>query len=278
LHTVRKLAMVSELRTAIASGELALHYQPQIDLRTGEANTVEALLRWHHPEHGVVSPGEFIMIAESTDLIHALTEWSIVEALSQSRRWQQNGFTPRIAVNLSARVLQDVSFPRKLKAMLATAQADPSRLELEITESAMMLDAARALRVVREVHALGVVLSIDDFGTGFSSLGYLRDLPVHALKLDRSFVMHLQHRAEDRVIVDSTVQMAHALKLQVVAEGVETRWAADYLRAAGFDYAQGFLFSGALSSTECERWMRKFNASVPAASSSDSEYADRRAG
>jgi diguanylate cyclase (GGDEF)-like protein/PAS domain S-box-containing protein len=277
-HTVRKLAMVSELRAAVAAGELALHYQPQVDLRTGKSSAVEALLRWHHPEHGVVSPGEFILIAESTDLIHALTEWSIVEALAQSRRWQQNGFTPRIAVNLSARVLQDVSFPQKLEAMLATAQADPALLELEITESAMMLDVARALRVVREVHALGVLLSIDDFGTGFSSLGYLRDLPVHALKLDRSFVMHLQHRAEDRVIVDSTVQMAHALKLQVVAEGVETRWAADYLRAAGFDYAQGYLFSSALPAAECERWMTTFNAKVPDSSAFDADYAARKAG
>jgi diguanylate cyclase (GGDEF)-like protein/PAS domain S-box-containing protein len=277
-HTVRRLAMVSELRTAIAAGELALHYQPQIDLRSGRCAAVEALLRWFHPEHGVVSPGEFIPIAESTDLIHSLTEWSIAEALGQARRWKAVGFMPRIAVNLSARVLQDTSFPQKLHAMLAASGADPSQLELEITESAMMLDAARALRVVRELHALGVVLSIDDFGTGFSSLGYLRDLPVHALKLDRSFVTHIQQRTEDRVIVDSTVQMAHALKLEVIAEGVENKWTADYLRMAGFDFAQGYFFTRALSADDCARWVLAFNAAVPAVSSDDEAYPALKAG
>ena len=277
-HTVRRLAMVSELRTAIAAGELALHYQPQIDLRSGRCSAVEALLRWFHPEHGVVSPGEFIAIAESTDLIHALTEWSIAEALEQSRRWKSEEFAPRIAVNLSARVLQDTSFPQKLGTMLAAAGADPSHLELEITESAMMLDAPRALRVVRELHALGVVLSIDDFGTGFSSLGYLRDLPVHALKLDRSFVTHIQQRTEDRVIVDSTVQMAHALKIEVIAEGVENKWTADYLRAAGFDYAQGYFFTRALSANDCARWVLAFNAAVPAVHADEQDFSTRKAG
>jgi len=277
-HTVRKLAMVSELRKAIGGGELALHYQPQIDLRSGRCAAVEALLRWFHPEHGVVSPGEFIGIAESTDLIHALTEWSIAEALAQSHRWTSEEFAPRIAVNLSARVLQDTTFPQKLGAMLAAANADPSQLELEITESAMMLDAPRALRVVRELHALGVVLSIDDFGTGFSSLGYLRDLPVHALKLDRSFVTHIQQRTEDRVIVDSTVRMAHALKIEVIAEGVENKWTADYLRAAGFDYAQGYFFTPALSANECARWVLAFNAAVPTLHVENQDYSARKAG
>jgi EAL domain-containing protein (putative c-di-GMP-specific phosphodiesterase class I) len=132
-------------------------------------------------------------------------------------------------------------------------------LELEITESAMMQDTERALRVIREIHALGTVMSVDDFGTGFSSLGYLRDLPVHALKVDKSFVLNLRERPDDRIIVDSTVQMAHALGLQVVAEGVETEWVARYLANAGYDYAQGYKYSPAKPAHECKVWMNAFN-------------------
>lgn len=258
-HSVRRLAMVSELRTAIATGGLSLHYQPQVDLKSMQAKSVEALLRWRHPDYGVVSPAEFIVVAESTDLIRPLTEWTLKEALLQARQWRQSGFEPRIAVNLSARLLQDTEFPARLRTLLEACHADPHALELEITESAMLLDPARALRVVREIHQLGVVLSIDDFGTGFSSLGYLRDLPVHALKLDKSFVLHMHERADDRIIVDSTVQMAHALQLQVVAEGVETDWAAQYLAKAGYDYAQGYRYSPALPAAGCREWMQAFN-------------------
>jgi EAL domain-containing protein (putative c-di-GMP-specific phosphodiesterase class I) len=163
-------------------------------------------------------------------------------------------------VNLSARLLQDTEFPAMLRGLLQQHGARPEMLEIEITESAMMLDTARALRVIREIHKLGTVLSVDDFGTGFSSLGYLRDLPVHALKLDKSFVLHLSERPEDRVIVDSTLQMAHALGLEVVAEGVETEWVARYLAAAGYDYAQGYLYSAALPGADCVKWMQSFNA------------------
>lgn len=260
-HSVRRLAMVSELRSAIAAGQLSLHYQPQVDFRSMQSNTVEALLRWKHPDYGAVSPGEFIEIAESTDLIRPLTQWTLQEALLQAARWRQSGFEPRIAVNLSARLLQDTEFPAWLGNLLETSRGRPQALEIEITESAMLLDTARALRVIREIHQLGVMLSIDDFGTGFSSLAYLRDLPVHALKLDKSFVLHMHEQTDDRIIVDSTVQMAHALRLQVVAEGVETEWAARYLARAGYDYAQGFHYSAALPAADCRQWMLAFNAS-----------------
>jgi diguanylate cyclase (GGDEF)-like protein/PAS domain S-box-containing protein len=258
-NSVRRLAMVSELRSAIGAGQLNLYYQPQVNLRTNHAESVEALLRWRHPGHGMVSPADFIAVAESTDLIRPLTEWTLHQAMLQAAGWRAAGFLPRIAVNLSARVLQDVEFPARLRAMLAAHEANPMQLELEITESAMMLDPARAMRVVREIHALGVFLSIDDFGTGYSSLGYLRELPVHALKLDKSFVQHLQARAEDRSIVNSTVRLAHELRLQVVAEGVETEWVARYLAEAGYDYAQGYLYSPALPAEDCRRWMSAFN-------------------
>ncbi|MBB6093537.1 diguanylate cyclase (GGDEF)-like protein/PAS domain S-box-containing protein [Povalibacter uvarum] len=182
-HSVRRLTMVSELRQAIETGQLSLHYQPQINLRSGHADSVEALLRWRHPQLGPVSPAEFIGVAEATDLIKPLTYWTLREALTQAAKWQAQQFSTRIAVNLSARLLQDHDFPGQLKALLHAHRAEPRLLELEITESAMMADTDRALKVIRELRELGVMMSVDDFGTGFSSLGYLRDLPVHALKL-----------------------------------------------------------------------------------------------
>ncbi len=187
-NSVRKLAIGGELRSAIAGGQLELHFQPQVNLRTGMVDSVEALVRWFHPTQGAISPAEFVAIAEATDLIRPLTEWTLSGALSQVRAWRERGVHVRIAVNLSARLLQDTAFPAHLQKLLEQSGVSAPSLELEITESAMMLDPARALRVIQEIHKLGVLISIDDFGTGYSSLGYLRDLPVHALKLDRSFV------------------------------------------------------------------------------------------
>jgi diguanylate cyclase (GGDEF)-like protein/PAS domain S-box-containing protein len=259
-NSVRRLAMVGELRVAIARSSTRLHYQPQVNLRAGKVESVEALLRWQHPTLGDVSPTEFVTLAESTDLIRPLTEWSLAEALSQGRRWREQGLDIRIAVNLSARILQDSAFPQRLRALLEASGSDATALELEITESAMMLDPARALRVIQEIDLLGVQIAVDDFGTGFSSLGYLRDLPVHALKLDKSFVHNMRTRVDDRVIVQSTAQMARALRLLIIAEGVESDWDVEFLNAAGFDYAQGYRYSAALPATDCLAWIRGFNA------------------
>ena len=261
-NTVRKLAIGGELRSAIAGNQLELHFQPQVNLRTGLVESCEALLRWTHPAHGAVSPEEFIAIAESTDLIRPLTEWTLSCALAQVRAWRDRGVHVRVAVNLSARLLQDTAFPGRLRELLGAAGIPAASLELEVTESAMMLDPARALRVIRELDELGVIISIDDFGTGYSSLGYLRDLPVTALKLDRSFVMGMRDNAEDRMIVESAARMAHALKLALVAEGVETDWDADFLKAAGYDLAQGFRYSRALPSDEFMAWVVEFNATA----------------
>jgi EAL domain-containing protein (putative c-di-GMP-specific phosphodiesterase class I) len=162
-------------------------------------------------------------------------------------------------VNLSARLLQDSAFPARLRALLDECAAPPAALELEITESAMMADPSRALRVIAEIDRLGVPISIDDFGSGFSSLAYLRDLPIHALKLDKSFVTGLRARANDRVIVESTAQMAQALKLLTVAEGVEDEWEAQFLAAAGYDYGQGYHFSPALCAADCAAWVSRRN-------------------
>jgi EAL domain-containing protein (putative c-di-GMP-specific phosphodiesterase class I) len=218
------------------------------------------LLRWRHPTLGNVSPAEFVTLAESTDLIRPLTEWSLAEALSQGRRWREQGLDIRIAVNLSARILQDSAFPPRLRALLEASGIDATALELEITESAMMLDPARALRVIQEIDLLGVQIAVDDFGTGFSSLGYLRDLPVHALKLDKSFVLNMRTRVDDRVIVQSTAQMARALRLLIIAEGVESDWDVEFLSAAGYDYAQGYRYSAALPANDCLAWIRGFNS------------------
>jgi EAL domain-containing protein (putative c-di-GMP-specific phosphodiesterase class I) len=159
-------------------------------------------------------------------------------------------------------LLQDTAFPAQLQRLLEQSGVTARGLELEITESAMMLDPGRALRVIQEIDKLGVLISIDDFGTGYSSLGYLRDLPVHALKLDKSFVMGMRNNADDRIIVESTAQMAHAMRLELVAEGVETDWDAQFLAAAGYDYAQGFRYCGAMPADRCLGWIAEFNATA----------------
>jgi diguanylate cyclase (GGDEF)-like protein len=260
--SLRRLAIGGELRTAIANDALELHFQPQVNLQSGRAEACEALVRWTHPVHGAVPPMEFITIAETSDLIRPLTEWTLRGALRQLRTWRERGLQMRVAVNLSARLLQDTSFPALLEALLRDCGVPPASLEVEITESAMMMDPARALRVVQDIHALGVLISIDDYGTGFSSLGYLRDLPVHALKLDKSFVMGMCNSENDRIIVESTAQMAHGLGLELVAEGVEGEWEAGVLAAAGYDFAQGFHYSRALPADKCYAWIIEFNAAA----------------
>jgi EAL domain-containing protein (putative c-di-GMP-specific phosphodiesterase class I) len=271
-NSVRRLSMAGELRAAIAANSLQLHYQPQVNLRSGRVHSVEALLRWQHPTLGRVSPVEFVTLAESTDLIRPLTEWTLHQALDQLARWRGCGLDLTVAVNLSARILQDVAFPARLWSLIEARKVNPASLEVEITESAMMSDPVRALRVIRGIHALGVRISVDDFGTGYSSLGYLRDLPVHALKLDKSFVMNAETRADDRVIIESTLQMAHALKLAVIAEGVETEWIVRFLSAAGYDYAQGYHYSPALPADDCYAWIRAFNRGSDSSTSHPRPY------
>jgi diguanylate cyclase (GGDEF)-like protein/PAS domain S-box-containing protein len=249
-HSIRRLSMVSDLRAAIARNEIELLFQPQVELATGRLAGAEALLRWEHPVHGHVSPTEFVAIAESTDLIQPLTEWTIVESLKQLVSFRQVGLETRVAVNLSARALQDVDFPRHLERLLARFGIEGRWLELEITETAMMLDPQRALAIVRDLQLLGVRIAIDDFGTGYSSLGYLRDLRASALKLDKSFVIDLENREQNRVIVESTAQMADALGLEVVAEGVESQWVSDYLREAGYGIGQGYWFGKPMTAAE----------------------------
>ena len=262
-HTVRRLGMLSELRTAIEQGGMSLHYQPQVNLKTGKTESVEALVRWRHDMHGNVDPGEFVALAEATDLIRPLTDWTLRQALADLASWNKRQVELRVGINISARVIQDVDFPRRLETLIRETGTRPAQIELEITESAMLVDPERARHIVRSLHSLGVLIAIDDYGTGFSSLGYLRDLRVHALKLDKSFVVDLEARAQNRVIVESTVQMAHALGLRVVAEGVETEWAKRYLESVGYDFGQGYWFARAMSAADCSAWVQRFNDAYP---------------
>ncbi|MGH8193438.1 MAG: EAL domain-containing protein [Woeseiaceae bacterium] len=259
-HSLRKLTIAGHLRRAIANDELRLRFQPQVNLKNGRVESVEALLRWDDATLGTVNPDEFIGLAEMTDLIQPLTEWTLAAAFRQIVHWQERGLRLRVAINISARILQDGGFPVRLGAAMASMGIPPEQVELEITESAMMLDPQHALRVIHALDDLGVFISIDDFGTGYSSLAYLRDLPVHAVKLDKSFVLNIDKHEDDRAIVESTAQLAHALKLQIVAEGVETAAAVQYLANLGYDYAQGYWYAAAMPPDVLTGWIESFNA------------------
>lgn len=260
-HSVRKLTIATRLRRAVAECRLELHYQPKIDLGSGRVDGAEALIRWRDEQLGVVGPDEFIPLAESTDLIRPLSNWTLTEAFRQSAAWRARGIDLRIAVNVSTRMLQDVAFPQRVGTLLRDAGVAPDRIELEITESAMMNDPKRAMQVIEGLAGLGVYISIDDYGTGYSSLAYLRDLRVHALKLDKSFVLGMRENEGDRIIAASTAQMAHAMNLKVIAEGVESAADAALVRELGYDYAQGYCYSAALPAATFETWLRQFHSS-----------------
>jgi diguanylate cyclase (GGDEF)-like protein len=229
-----RLALAPELRRAIGAGELVLHYQPKVDLRSGALAGVEALVRWDRPGHGLVPPGAFIDLAERTGLIRPLTSWVLGAASADQERWAAGGLRVPVAVNLSARVLH-ADLVEEVAAVLRRGT-----LELEVTESAAMRDPERSLAVLEGLAGLGIRLSVDDFGTGHSSLAYLARLPVAALKIDRAFVAGLEREAANRSIVSTTVELGQRLGLEVVAEGVEDDVALAILRTLGCDLAQGF--------------------------------------
>ena len=239
-HVMAQLEVENDLRRAVERGELLLHYQPVVEVATGQVAAVEALVRWQHPERGLLPPGWFIPLAEQTGLIKPLTLWVLEEALEQARRWHGEGIRTRVAVNLSARLLHDPDLLARIGTALHDACLGPGVLELEITESAVMANPEGALAVISDLARQGVRFTIDDFGTGYSSLGYLKRLPVHQIKIDRSFVMDMLDDENDASIVRSVVGLAHSLGLVVVAEGVEDEATYDRLSAYGCDYAQGF--------------------------------------
>jgi diguanylate cyclase (GGDEF)-like protein/PAS domain S-box-containing protein len=250
-----RLTLISELRRAIEQRELVLYYQPKAALANGTVKSVEALLRWNHPERGLVGPDEFIPLAQQTGLIKPLTLYVLDEALSQCRDWQRAGLTLGVAVNLSVRNLLDADFPQQVKRLLQKREVDPGLLQLEITESTMLSDPVRTKRVLDKLAAMGIALSIDDFGTGYSSLSYLSQLPVNEIKIDRSFVMNMAESDNDAVIVRSTIDLGRNLGLQVVAEGVETEQAWDELSELGCTLAQGYYLSRPVPAAELTEWL-----------------------
>ncbi len=256
-YNPRRLALMTELRYAIEHDELVLYYQPKIHLKTGRVIGVEALVRWRHPNRGLIAPDEFIPLAERTGLIKPLTLWVLTAALHQSRTWQRAGLRLSVAVNLSARNLQDTELADQIEEMLTRSGIPPNQLELEITESTIMADPPRALEILTRLHHMQIPLAIDDFGTGYSSLGYLRKLPVSSIKIDKSFVKNMAADDSDAVIVRSTIELAHNLGLLVVAEGVETQYVWDRLAALGCDAAQGYYMSAPMPAAALTRWFHE---------------------
>jgi len=254
-YSPERLALVGELRRAIEQDELVLHFQPKVDLVSGAVVGVEALVRWQHPERGLLPPGEFIPVAEHTSLIRPLTLHVIDRALAQCRRWENEGHTLSVAVNISARNLLDAEFADSVSATLNRWGMYPGRLELEITETALMENHVRSVEMLRELAGLGVALAIDDFGVGYSSLSYLKGLPISVLKIDRSFVIAMCSDTADAMIVRSTVDLGRNLGFQVVAEGIEDEEALEALRSLGCGLGQGFHISPPLPAEELITWL-----------------------
>jgi predicted signal transduction protein with EAL and GGDEF domain len=239
----RRLSLMSELREGLSNGEVTFAYQPKLDLATGTVKAVEALVRWKSATRGFVPPDEFIPLAERTGDVRLLTEWGLRTAVRQLAAWQERGCEVAIAVNLSTSDLMNQRLPQLVAGLLHEHRVPASRLKLEVTESAVMQDAARALAVLNELAAMGLSLSIDDYGTGYSSLGYIKRLPVSEIKIDKSFVTHLATSEEDNILVRSTIDLGHNLGLSVTAEGVEDEESLRRLRAYGCDCVQGYLIS-----------------------------------
>lgn len=249
-----QLNLQNDLRQAIEQGQMQLYYQPKIDGRQGQIRGVEALLRWNHPERGLLSPGLFIPIAERFGLIGSLGNWVIDEACRQMRAWAEMGLHMRVAINLSVHQLREEDLAARVEAALSRNLLDPSQLLCEITESVAMEDLKSTQRVFEELARIGVFLSIDDFGTGYSSLSYLRQLPARQLKIDRSFVADVETSADARAIVSAVIQLAHELGLRVVAEGVETEGQRDILLGLRCDELQGYFLARPMPAETLEAW------------------------
>ncbi|HSK22084.1 MAG TPA: EAL domain-containing protein, partial [Egicoccus sp.] len=257
-----RLSMLAELRRAIGRGELEVHYQPKVAVADRRTVGLEALVRWRHPERGLLQPGDFLPVAERTAVMRSVTAAVLDLVLRQVRAWDVAGIAVPVAVNTSLHDLSDPRFAATVRAGLAAHGLDPSMLVLEITEDALRGDATRALQTLDELRAVGIELSLDDFGTGYASLRRLKRLPVSEVKIDRSFVMHLDRDGRDNAIVRSVVQLTHGLGLRCVAEGVESEAALAVLADLGCEVAQGYLLSRPIPAAEATAWL--LEEAVPA--------------
>jgi diguanylate cyclase (GGDEF)-like protein len=255
-----RLGLVAELRSAIDQHELHLVFQPKVDLQHGGITGFEALIRWDHPRRGFLPPDEFIPIAEHTGLIMPLTNFVVDKALEECRRWMDSGHAHRVSVNLSARTLLNAHLPEQIERALARWSVSPEYLQLEITESSLMVDPERSGEILQRLSDMGVGLSIDDYGSGYSSLSHLRRLPVSEVKIDKSFVLEMTSEANDAAIVRSTIELGHILGMRVVAEGVETAAIFDRLAALGCDEAQGYHIARPLPAEQIPAWLTEFDS------------------
>jgi len=245
--TQDRVRLESDLHEALHAGQFELHYQPKVDTATGRINSAEALIRWRHPQRGLISPKDFIAVAEECGLLDAIGEWVLCEACRQAKAWQEQGLRPmRVAVNLAPSQFRLTNLVDQIRHALEAVQLEPQYLEIELTESAVMADAEESIVILEAISRMGVLVSVDDFGTGYSSMSYLRRFPIDKLKIDRCFVEEMTRRAEDASIVRAIISLAHSLHLKVIAEGVETPEQLALLTELGCDQYQGFYFSPAL--------------------------------
>jgi len=256
-YSPRRLMLLGELRKAIQDHQLRLYYQPKIAIATGRVMGLEGLVRWYHPNEGVILPDEFVPLAERSGLIKPLSLWVLAEAPKQWRKMRDLGYDLAISVNLSVRDLFDTQVPEYVRDVLKQHDMPCDKLILEITESAMMEDPQQARSTLTALSSMGVRLSIDDFGTGYSSLAYLKNLPVDEIKIDKSFVMHMDRDSDDQTIVKSTVNLGHTLGLKVTAEGVTGKASWDMLQELGCDYAQGFYMSRPIPGDQVIEWFKE---------------------
>ena len=255
-EVAKRTTMITRLRKALERDEFILEYQPQFDLRNHTLLGMEALLRWNSPDLGIVQPNRFVPLLEETGLIAPVGEWVLFTSCAQNRRWIEAGFKPMsMAVNLSPRQFRQRNLVDTISAILEDTRLPPELLHLEITESALVLDSEHNLTILRGFKALGIKLSLDDFGTGFSSLNYLRLFPFDTLKVDRSFVQSLTVDINSAAIVGAVIELAHRLHLQVIAEGVELQNEAAFLNEQGCDQVQGFLFGTPMTVSHCHSWL-----------------------
>jgi EAL domain-containing protein (putative c-di-GMP-specific phosphodiesterase class I) len=250
-----RLREVEELRAALDSNQLVLHYQPKVDLRTGKIHGVEALVRWDHPTRGLLYPDTFLHLVEETALIHTMTRVVLGTALDQVATWRAQGRRLTVAVNLSTSSMLDTDLPEQVVAMHAARDLPLGVLQMEISEDFLMGDRDRARSILTRLRAHGIQICVDDFGTGYSSLSYLRDLPIDELKIDRSFVLPMADDPRAAALVASTITFAHGLNLRIVAEGVENHIAYTELARLGCDQAQGFYMCGPVPAAELDHWL-----------------------